>query len=208
MKKLRFLCVVFSLIFVCAGSSQAVITFEDDFESYAYALNWNGGGTWVISAGTVDLIGAGTPFDLLPNGGMYVDLDGSTFDAGVMTASGILGPGNYTLSFDLAGNNVDPRVWGPAANPDEVTVQVVGGILLVDQTYVMQPTDLWTTYTVNFSVAAATPGSLSFANAGGDNAGALLDNVSLDCVIPAPSAVLLGGIGAALVGWLRRRRIV
>ena len=207
MKKLGILCVVVSLLFVCAGSSRAAFTvpFADNFDSYPTQSNWPGGGEWTVSGGTVDIIGD-TPFpgwfDLLPGNGNYVDMDGSTSDGGMITASGTANPGFYTLSVDLAGNQ---RGYGL----DTVNVVVSGGFL--NTSVDLADTDPFTTYSWSFVVPSTTAISVSFEDIGSDQNGALLDNVSLTYrpdVIPAPSAVLLGGIGAAVVGWLRRRRIV
>ena len=52
------------------------------------------------------------------------------------------------------------------------------------------------------SISGLGPLGYVYFNSIGDGAGADIDNL----VIPAPGAILLGGIGAGLVGWLRRRR--
>jgi hypothetical protein len=54
----------------------------------------------------VDLIGNPSFFDFLPGNGRYVDLDGSTGDAGKMTsiALSLAGGVLHKLSFDLAGS--------------------------------------------------------------------------------------------------------
>lgn len=67
-------------------------------------LNYGGFANWTVGSGTVDLIGNGF-FDFYPGNGLYVDLYGSTSDAGVLTSMALnLGPGTYTLQFVLAGS--------------------------------------------------------------------------------------------------------
>ena len=90
-----------------AGRADASLLFSDNFDGEAYELNATLD-NWTVTGGTVDLIGSGTPFDFgaLAGNGKYVDLDGSSFDAGIATSSSFLFANGttYTLSFDLAGN--------------------------------------------------------------------------------------------------------
>jgi len=178
------------------GSSfaQAAPVFSDNFDSYTGQLNWPGQGGWVVSEGTVDIIPVGTQFDFLPGNGKYVDLDGSTGNAGLFTNSVSLLAGNtYTLSFDLAGN----------ARGGSETVDVFFGTS--STTLVVNQSDPFQTYSLSFSAITSGVVSFGFQNQGGNNIGALLDNVTV-AAVPEPDtyAMLLAGLG--LMGYVARRR--
>jgi len=182
-----------SLVF---GSSfaQAAPVFSDNFDSYTGQLNWPGEAGWVVSDGTVDIIPVGTQFDFLPGNGNYVDLDGSTGNAGLFTNSVSLMAGNtYTLSFDLAGN----------ARGGSETVDVFFGTS--SSTLVLNQNDPFQTYSLSFSAITSGVVSFGFQNQGGNNIGALLDNVTV-AAVPEPDtyAMVLAGLG--LMGFVARRR--
>lgn len=68
-------------------TASASILFQDSLTLKMVAtaaLNYAGFANWTVYSGTVDLIGNGS-YDFLPDDGLYVDLDGSTSDAGVLT---------------------------------------------------------------------------------------------------------------------------
>jgi hypothetical protein len=214
-KKLLTISIVFCMLTVFAGSSEAVfhtgtsnpgLIFFDDFNNYAAGIPWIAVGNWTVTKGSVDMIGEGTIWDLQPGNGRYVDMDGTSTSslAGRIESVDIhLDPGDYILFFDVAGNQRNCGI-------DELILELSGIFPAIGPTPI--PDDLdFTTLTIPFTVASALNTSIIFECTGGDNVGWLLDNVGIataDNVIPAPGAVVLGSIGIGIVGWLRRRRVV
>lgn len=180
---------------LCASSAQAATVFSDNFDSDVLVLNSTSFlGGWTVSGGTVDTIGPGL-YDVFPGNGHYIDLDGSTGSAGLFSKSlNAVAGTTYTVSFDLAGNH-------RGYSNDTVAVNFGSA----SGSYVLSSSDAFATQTLTFTAVGSGLVSLSFQNSGGDNVGALLDNVSI-AAVPEPStyAMLLGGLG--LLGVAARRR--
>ncbi len=192
MKKLMF---ALGLLAAGATAQAATPIFSDSFDSNAAALNATPTG-WSIDKGTVDIIGAGTPWDYIPGSGLFIDLDGSTGNAGMLFRDFDLTAGlQYTLNFDLAGNHV---------NSAQENVQVKFGN--VTEVFSLPMAAGWTPYSLVFTPNQTKTYTLSFwNNNSNDNVGMLLDNVNVTAV-PEPEtyAMMLAGLG--LVGFMARRR--
>lgn len=187
------------LLISLVGTSQAATIFSDNFDGEnagVGVLNYFGFTQWTVSGGTVDLIGSGF-HNFQPGNGLYVDMDGSTSNAGIMTRTFSLDAGNYSLSYSLAGSQ--------RGGDDSVKVMLGN---FVNVTHTLAGNVPFTVFTQTFSVAAALSADLSFEGIGGDNVGLLLDNVVLSkTAVPLPATLLLFGSGiAGLVGSRIRRK--
>jgi hypothetical protein len=184
-------------LLVCANAYASII-FQDNFNAEnggTGALNYNSFANWAVSQGTVDLIGGINFFDFYPGNGLYVDLDGSTSAAGLFEtqSSFLLQPGAYTLEFLLGGSQ----------RGDTNLVTVALGSLYND-TFTVNSSDPLALRTIPINVATPTSAILSFQNAGGDNVGAILDNVKIS-TIPEPASLSLFGLGILGLFGLRRK---
>ncbi len=182
---------------VC-GSANAGVILSDNFDAAPLALNWPGDAVFTslgTGGATTDLIGAPGFFDMLPGNGRYVDMDGSTFVSGILQSVASFGPGDYTLSFRLAGNqrNVAPRA-----------VNVLLGTDLI-ASVTLAANVPFTLFTYNFT--STTGGNLTFAQQGpGNNQGSLLDDVTLSVPEPTTLAMAIGALLSILgLSFLRRR---
>ena len=163
-----------------SAASHAAPVWADNFDANVLALNGTPIG-WSVSSGTVDIIGSnfsGTSFDFLPGNGAYLDLDGSTSDAGLLsTMIALTGGVQYVATFDLAGSQ---------RGSTETGVVTFGSASL---NYNIASNVGFTGYSLSFTPTATGLYSLMFQNAGGDNVGALLDNVAVTAAVPEPETL-------------------
>lgn len=187
-------------------SAGAATLFSDNFDGEVPGLNAVPS-QWSIVDGTVDIIGSGpngSLFDLLPGHGYYLDLDGSTNNAALMSHGPLaLNAGTvYTLSFLLAGSqrgDTNSMTYGMDWNGDNV-LDLFASVALPSEAP-------FTSFTLPFIAPITTTSArIIFNHAGGDNLGLLLDNVALSTPVPEPEtyAMLVAGFG--LLGFIARRR--
>jgi hypothetical protein len=193
----KFLAGLTLLLGLSVQAHAATITsLNDSFEADGSGNNFNSFSNWVVTDGTVDLYEAPGGHGFTCSDGLFcVDLDGSTKNAGVLTTKDGFAAGQYEVSFDLSGNQRAQEGYGS----DVINVQFGAGSLVSN--LVLSADADWSTYT--FLVDLAEGDKLSFANLGGDNAGMMLDNVSVSAV-PVPAAAFL--FAPALLGFMGLRR--
>ncbi|QKS30544.1 MAG: hypothetical protein FAZ92_02380 [Accumulibacter sp.] len=196
--KLLFAAVVAAAV---SGGAHAAPFFSDDFQSSTEGGNTVPSG-WTVSAGTVEVLGQSF-FGGLCNGSVSekcVDLDGSSGNAGILSRVFSLTAGNtYTLSFDLAGNR-------RGAGTETGTVSFGTSVLNFS---VPQTQTAYLSLSLLFSPGSDGAYTLSFANDGGDNMGAILDNVvitvdSNGVPVPGTLGLLAAGMLAGLAAKRRR----
>jgi hypothetical protein len=197
-KTIKLLCLMVAATFCAATPSFAQIVFQDNFNAEnggTGTTNYAGFANWTVSNGTVDLIGNGF-FDLYPGNGLFLDLDGSSADAGILTSTPIaLAVGTYQLDFALG-------IHGGFGS-DAMTVSL-GGAYSESFSGLDAGTITYNQISRQINIPTAGNYSLVFDHAGGDNFGLVIDNVQVNTVPEPASFILLGGFAAIYL--LARRR--
>lgn len=212
MKRLIFMMLICAFLINIPNVMAMTILLDDNFDSENGSVgieNYIGFANWNVTKGGVDLSGNGI-WDWLPGNGLYVDLDGSTTDAGMLVSKTTftLSPGNYELLFSLAGSQ--------RGETNSVKVRL-GNIF--NEIFTLDSNVPFTTITRNLSISTPTTGTLSFEHMGVvDWAGLLLDNVTLakEDSVPVPEAGTIILLTCSLAGfavwiakqWLTQVRVM
>lgn len=190
------------------GLAYAVPIFYDNFDSEndgKGTSNYSSFSKWYTD-GYVDLKGGGywdgtSNLDLSYKDGLSVDLDGSKEEAGTMKSKDIkvVSGQTYYFSFLLAGNLRDQ-------GDESLTVSVKNSSY--SERFTVASTKTWMTISRSVTISGDNDiANIIFNHAGGDNYGALIDNVSFSAApVPEPTTMLLFGTGIAGLAAIRRRR--
>lgn len=205
------------LLFAAAAAvglpSQSATLFSDDFDTdnAASVLNFTGLLNWTVSDGTIDYIrNGGFGISCFGGAGGCLDMDGSTSNAGriVSTSTFTLSPGVlYTLAAQVSGNQrggaADSLIFG--------LLDASGSVVQGSETFSsIASSDPFSPRSFSYATGVGIDVRLFIEGVGGDNLGAILDNVVFSDdvnVVPVPAALPL--FGSALVGlgvFARRRK--
>lgn len=158
----------------------ASLVFQETFDQEnagVGVLNYFGFAHWEVVEGSFDLIGNGT-YDFYPGNGLYLDVDGSTSNAGTLRTRVpfLPGPGNYHIEFELGGSRRGQT------NSMEVRVDDVYA-----ETFERASSEPLEKVVRTIDVTTRGPLHLVFEGIGADNQGLILDDIefSSECDLAA-----------------------
>jgi hypothetical protein len=219
MRKVMIVCAV-AVLLAATGSARAALTngsFESGLNDWSLITPVGASISAVASHTDTSGLGTGTTGWGPTDGSMFAVL--KTDGPGSLTQmyQSFTTTGPSTLTFDYFWDSQDFYALNDTGTGTLLSGAGTGGALvttLFSHSVNSDPADFWGTpwTSVSYQIASAGTYTLLITNMnGGDSlfdSYVGIDNAQIDDarVIPAPGAILLGGIGVGLVNWLRRRR--